>query len=298
MNLAVAEGAGLILRRLVVYRPAGANRREGVALQAEHVHDADFQQPGIGGTVGGVATGAALGLHRHVLVDERSLLVDVALVTNGIPARQTPHLFYSCRAVRVMAVGALHQAFIHPVMKGFGKVRLGGSMAAVAQLGLLLNQQILLALGVVRRVTVKTSNCAAGVGGLGKVRLFVTFAVAGQTAGAGFLPGLALEDVYFAFVAASGDVLRARPVATLATLLGWTARFVQRGFPVRRLFPGVVNLFVTGFAGFRSHILGGFGGRGTDCLGTGGLSALPLRLRLSRSEAEGGEEYGGAQKNS
>ena len=93
MNLAVAQGAGLILRRLVVYRPAGANRREGVALQAEHIHDADFQQSGIGGTVRRVAASAALGLYRHVLVDERALLVDVALVTNGISAGETSQLF-------------------------------------------------------------------------------------------------------------------------------------------------------------------------------------------------------------
>ena len=125
MNLAMTHGAGLILRRLVVYRAAGADRREGVALQAEHVHDADFQQPGIGRTVGRVATGASLGLYRHMLVNERALFIDVAFVANGISAGDTPQLLYGRRPVRVMAVRALHQAFIHPVMKGLGKIRLG-----------------------------------------------------------------------------------------------------------------------------------------------------------------------------
>ncbi len=125
MNLAVAHGAGLIFRRLVVHRAAGANRREGVALQAEHVHDADFQQPGIGRTVGRVATGASLGLYRHMLVNERALFIDVAFVANGIAAGETSQLLYGRRPVRVMAVGALHQAFIHTMVKGFGKVGLG-----------------------------------------------------------------------------------------------------------------------------------------------------------------------------
>jgi hypothetical protein len=37
-----------------------------------------------------VATAAALGLHRRVLIDERTLFVDMALVANGVTARQAP----------------------------------------------------------------------------------------------------------------------------------------------------------------------------------------------------------------
>src|SRR3984957_1122805 len=92
MNLRVTHGAGLILRRLIVRGtdwPAGSQLgRESVALQTEHVHQAHLEQPGIGGTVGGVATAAALSLHRHVLIDERTLLVDMALIANGVAARQ------------------------------------------------------------------------------------------------------------------------------------------------------------------------------------------------------------------
>jgi len=90
----VTHGAGLILRRLIVRGtdwPAGSQLgRESVALQTEHVHQAHLEQPGIGGTVGGVATAAALSLHGHVLIDERTLFVDMALVANGVTARQAP----------------------------------------------------------------------------------------------------------------------------------------------------------------------------------------------------------------
>ncbi len=138
-------------------------------------------------------------------------------------------------------------------------------MAAVAELGLLLNQEMLLFHGVMGRVTVEASDRIAGVGRFGEVRLFVAFAVTGQTASAGFLAGLALEHVYFAFVAASGDVLRTRTVATFAALLGRPSRFIQRGFPVRRFLPAIVNFFVTGFAGFRAYVAGCGSGR-WNCL--------------------------------
>ena len=90
MNLVVAHGAGLVLRGLIVRRPRWPLSREGMALQAEHVHRHHFEQPRIGRTVRRVATGATFGLDRHVLVDEWPLLVDVALVTDEIATRQGP----------------------------------------------------------------------------------------------------------------------------------------------------------------------------------------------------------------
>jgi len=94
MNLRVTHGAGLILRRLIVRGaggPAGCQRgRERMALQAEHIHWHYVEQLRIGGTVGRMATGAALGLNWHMLVDERTLLIDVAPVADEISARQCP----------------------------------------------------------------------------------------------------------------------------------------------------------------------------------------------------------------
>jgi hypothetical protein len=119
----------------------------------------------------------------------------------------------------VVTVHALHQTFVHPVVKRFGKISLGGSVAAIAQLRLTLDQQVLLLFGMVRRVAVETTDIAAGVGGLGKTRLFVSFAMAAETAGAAFLPRLSFEHKYLRFVAAAGHVLGAGTMTTLATLL-------------------------------------------------------------------------------
>ncbi len=92
MNLRVTHGAGLILRRLIVCWPGWSLTGEAMALQTEHVHRHDFKQPGIGGAVGRMATAAALGLHRHMLINERPLLFRVAFVANSVAARQRAHL--------------------------------------------------------------------------------------------------------------------------------------------------------------------------------------------------------------
>ena len=73
--------------------------------------------------------------------------------------------------MRVMAVTALHQTFVDPVVIGLGKIRLGRGMASVAQLGLVLDQQVLCFLGVMGRVAVETADIAAGVRGFRKMRL-------------------------------------------------------------------------------------------------------------------------------
>ena len=118
-----------------------------------------------------VATAAALGLHRYMLVDERALLVDVALVADEIAAGEGLQLTDGSRPMRVVAVVALHQTLVDPVVIGFGKICFGRGMASVAQLRLLLNQQMLLFLGVMRRVAIQAADIAAGVSGFREVRL-------------------------------------------------------------------------------------------------------------------------------
>src|ERR1035438_3807625 len=92
-----------------------------MALQAEHIPLAHLEEPGIGGSVGRMATGAALGLDGHVLVDERPLFVDMALEADCVSAGESAHLAHGCGSVRIMAVIALHQALIHAVVKGLGR---------------------------------------------------------------------------------------------------------------------------------------------------------------------------------
>ena len=94
MNLRVTHCASLVFRRLIV-RGAGWSSgrqlaRERVALQTEHVHRRHIEELRISGSVGRMATCTAPSLHRYMFVDKRTLLIDVALVANGVAARQTP----------------------------------------------------------------------------------------------------------------------------------------------------------------------------------------------------------------
>src|ERR1700757_4323784 len=128
VNGRMAHGAGLILLRLVVRRPARACRRKTVALQAGEVHLADPQKARIGGTVRRVATAAPFGLHRQMLVGERSLFVGMAFEADRIPGRRGPRLAYSARAVGAVAVAALDQPLVHPVVVRLAKVCFGRLM--------------------------------------------------------------------------------------------------------------------------------------------------------------------------
>jgi hypothetical protein len=74
-----------------------------------------------------------------MFIDERTLLVDVAFVANGVAAWHGPQLPHCSRAVRIVAVIALHQALVNAVVVWFREIRLGGCVASVAQLGLVLD---------------------------------------------------------------------------------------------------------------------------------------------------------------
>ena len=84
---------------------------------------------------------AAFHLHRLMLEYERASLVGVAREANRVLRRRGSHLLGRHRAVRIVAVGALNQALIHPVVKGHVELRLLLQMAGVAKLGLSLDQQ-------------------------------------------------------------------------------------------------------------------------------------------------------------
>jgi hypothetical protein len=113
--------------------------RERVALQAEQVHLAHAQVARIGRPVRRVATATAFRLHRHMLIHKRSLFIGMALDTNCVPARQGSHLAESRRAVDIVAVAALNEAFVYSVVIRLRKVGLRGGMTSVAKSGLCSN---------------------------------------------------------------------------------------------------------------------------------------------------------------
>jgi hypothetical protein len=110
-----------------------------------------------------VTTVAALSLDGHVLIDERTLLVGMALDTNRVAARQCPHLAEGGCAVRVVTIAALDKAFVDPVVIWLCKVGFGRRMASVAEVRLRSHKQGLGLLRVMRRVAVEAADIVAGV---------------------------------------------------------------------------------------------------------------------------------------
>src|SRR5208282_734039 len=125
-----------------------------------------------------MATAAAFGLHRHMLVDERSLLIGMALVANRIAARQSPQLPYGGCPMRVMAVTALNYSLIDAVVIRLGEIRFRRGMAAVAELRRALDQQVFTFFGVMGRMAVQAAHVTAGMSRFPEMRLRMTVAVA------------------------------------------------------------------------------------------------------------------------
>ena len=94
-----------------------------------------------------------VGLHRSVLEDERSHGVGVTLDADSKLTCGGPHLVSSLRAVRIMAVAALHESRIDAVAERPRELSLLRGMASEAQVGLLLHQHEIHVVGFVRAVT-------------------------------------------------------------------------------------------------------------------------------------------------
>ena len=118
--------------------PVGRGIR--VALQAQEINVANAQHVRVGTAVRDMTRLAALNLHRFVLKNERPLFVRVAGKTNLVLRRRCAHLLWPRCAMRIVAIRALHQPFVHAMMKGHLKLGLLLQVAAVAKLRLLFDQ--------------------------------------------------------------------------------------------------------------------------------------------------------------
>jgi hypothetical protein len=79
---------------------------------------------------------ATIYLYRLVFEDKRPLLVRVARKANRILRRGSAHLVGPHCAVRIVAVGALDEAFIYSMVEWHVELGLLRKMARVTELGL------------------------------------------------------------------------------------------------------------------------------------------------------------------
>ena len=110
-----------VLRIQVMLRTRGLFSADtvcnAVARQTELRYAARDQQAWIGRTVWRVARDAPVRLNWSMLVNKRTLLIDVTLKASSVGADRQPRLFQFKSAVRIVAIAALDHPFQHFVME-------------------------------------------------------------------------------------------------------------------------------------------------------------------------------------
>ena len=197
-----------------------------------------------------MTTAAAFGLNRNVFVDEWAHFVRVALSTNRIPTGHSSCLPESGSAMHVVAITALDETLVHPVVIRLGKIRFRRSVTPIAETRLASNEQVLRFLGIVRRVAVQAANVTARVRGCGEVPLFALAAMAGLATRGRILRRHILEADNF------GDIAAALHVGGSGAVTGFAPVSVPgRRLEVWGMFELVlVNLFVARLAGVTSNV--------------------------------------------
>lgn len=191
--------------------------------------------------------------------DERALLVGMALEADGVLRRGSADLFGACGAVHVVAIAALHEAFIHAMVEGHFELSFLLEMAGVAELGLGLYEQKLRFLRMVRRMAGDATDVILGMDRVDGVHVLRAAGVAGQAPGVDLLRGSGLELENLGFVPATVNVGLAWTVARFATMKSRAVLRIQCGHKMRRIFVALVKTLgwhvrVAGFAGFGAYV--------------------------------------------
>src|ERR1700687_3859590 len=129
-----------------------------------------------------VARDAAFDFHALMLIDEGPRFVGVTLEADSILRRSGADLPAQKSPVGIVAVVALHHAFIHSVMERAVELLLHFLVAAIAEHGGLFLHQELAFLRVVGRVAVRATDSVLEVSGAREVVMLFAILVALQAA--------------------------------------------------------------------------------------------------------------------
>lgn len=198
--------------------------RSGVALQAKRENRRPPKKPGVHRPVRHVTRRAAVHPHRRVLKGEGPPLVDVALQARFLVAQARFHHFWplprcpsgGLRPVGVMAIGALDNAFVDPVLDGHRELRPNTGVTAVAEISLLTGQQGLHRLRLVNRVALVAGHLRESVRRTTNLHSPQTLRVATQAIRQDLAGRQSRKRDNPALVALSRNVFAARSMATLA----------------------------------------------------------------------------------
>src|SRR4051794_139421 len=120
--------------------------------------------------------------------------------------------------MRIVAVAASQQSFVHAMMRGLGELRLHFPMTSVAQHGLRHDEERALDFRFMRRVAIDAAHVVLQMFGAQKICVFFAKFVATQAAPAGFLARQRLEADDLGYIPTALDVFLSGTVACFATL--------------------------------------------------------------------------------
>jgi len=165
MNHGVAANARHNLRRTGIHPVHRSARDRAVALVAQLIDIGNIQQPCVLGAMRCVAAQATFRLHRGMFEHKRPTRLGVALGADHVLIGGGLDLIVAKGAVSVVAVAALHQAFIHPVVEGFRERRLDIGVAGIAKLRLCGDEEFVF---TARRVHAMATGAAYAGFGMGR----------------------------------------------------------------------------------------------------------------------------------
>lgn len=198
-----------------------------VAFQTKREDLGAPQEPGVHAAVGGVAGAAAIDANGGVFKDEGAAFVDVAfeagffvLETVGEHAGAGHHAgVEGVGAVGVMAIRALHEAFVDAVLDGHGELGADVGMALVAEIGLLFGEEVFGGGRFVDGVAIGADDVGGGVGTAADVGAADLGLVAGEAVVEGLFRAEIGEGDDLRLVTLGGDVFATGAVAAFAALL-------------------------------------------------------------------------------
>lgn len=127
-------------------------------------------------------------------------------------------------------------------------------VAGIAEIRLSFDQKVFIRHSVVRGMAIQAAYVVLVVDRARKIHVVLARAVAFQATLVDLLGRRGFETENLFGIAGIIHVPSRRSVAAFAPLLGWTATLVDCGLPVRGFVEIVVDVLVTGLAGFRTGI--------------------------------------------
>lgn len=239
---------------------AGAAESSGarsvVAFQAHGEYDGPPKQPRIGRAVRRVTGLAAFHAHGRMLEREWSAFIGMALQTSLFihqlltdhrgPRRHAPRR--RGRAMRIMAIAASHESFIHAVLERHGELRADIGMAAVTELRLAFRQQEFGRSRFVDGVALRAADVVQRVNRAVDIRAGEAFGMATQAGLCGFSWRQQREGADGGFASVRFHVRLAGAMAPFAAGILGLLLFTRDAFEVCVFIETEPDIGVAGFA--------------------------------------------------